>query len=200
MLTGPLAVPGHLTKATALDEGGEDGFTLIELMVVLLIMAILMAVAVPTFLGTRSGAEDRSAQSDLVNSAIAGKSLFATNGSFAPLANSQVSELQAEEPELNYTTADVTAGSPPHTIDVAVSPDEKVLLMVDQSQTGRCWIIEVNEESSPNAAVPSHWTQTLGVSFAGSPTGAGPPFCRTSAPTLAPGQLVGGTYYQTWPS
>ena len=37
------------------SEVGEDaGFTLIELMVVLLILAILLAIAIPTFLGVTS--------------------------------------------------------------------------------------------------------------------------------------------------
>ena len=43
----------------------DEGFTLIELMVVLLIMAILLAIAIPTFLGVKGGASDRSAQSNL---------------------------------------------------------------------------------------------------------------------------------------
>ncbi len=34
----------------------EGGFTLIELMVVLLIIAILLAIAIPTFLGVTSSA------------------------------------------------------------------------------------------------------------------------------------------------
>jgi len=61
------------------DEGAESGFTLIELMVVLLIMAILMAVAIPTFLGVRSGAQDRSAQSDLTNAIISAKTIYTNN-------------------------------------------------------------------------------------------------------------------------
>src|SRR5476651_2702755 len=45
----------------------EAGFTLIELMVVLLIIAILLAIAIPTFLGVTSSANDRAAQSNLTN-------------------------------------------------------------------------------------------------------------------------------------
>ena len=50
----------------AAGEIGEDsGFTPIELMVVLLILAILLAIAIPTFLGVTKSANDRAAQSNL---------------------------------------------------------------------------------------------------------------------------------------
>src|SRR5688572_20146632 len=53
----------------------EDGFTLIELMVVVLIIAILIAIAIPTFLGAQNRARDRAAQSDLRNALTAAKTL-----------------------------------------------------------------------------------------------------------------------------
>src|SRR3954449_7084290 len=53
----------------------EDGFTLIELMVVVLIIAILIAIAIPTFLGVQNRAKDRAAQSDLRNAITAAKTL-----------------------------------------------------------------------------------------------------------------------------
>src|SRR5580692_2813512 len=47
------------------DAGEDSGFTLIELMVVLLILAILLAIAIPTFLSVTGGANDEAAQSNL---------------------------------------------------------------------------------------------------------------------------------------
>jgi prepilin-type N-terminal cleavage/methylation domain-containing protein len=51
----------------------DEGFTLVELMVVVLIIAILIAIAIPTFLGARQRAQDRAAQSNLRNALTAEK-------------------------------------------------------------------------------------------------------------------------------
>jgi type IV pilus assembly protein PilA len=42
----------------------EDGFTLVELIVVILIISALAAIALPVFLGQRAKAQDASAKSD----------------------------------------------------------------------------------------------------------------------------------------
>ena len=60
----------------------EEGFTLIELMVVVLIIAILIAIAIPTFLGARQRAQDRAAQSDLRNGLTAEKTVYTDNQTY----------------------------------------------------------------------------------------------------------------------
>jgi type IV pilus assembly protein PilA len=60
----------------------DRGFTLIELMVVVLIIAILIAIAIPTFLGLRQRAQNRSAQSNLRNGLTAAKGFYTDNESY----------------------------------------------------------------------------------------------------------------------
>jgi len=76
----------------------DEGFTLVELMVVVLIIAILMAIAIPTFLGARQKAQDRAAQSDLRNGLTAAK-VWYVDGETYVATGAQLSGL---EPSLTF--------------------------------------------------------------------------------------------------
>jgi type IV pilus assembly protein PilA len=60
--------------------GDDQGFTLIELMVVVLIIGILMAIAIPVFLSVTGNAKSNAAQSDLTLAVADQGSFYTLNG------------------------------------------------------------------------------------------------------------------------
>lgn len=102
----------------------EQGFTLIELMVVVLIIAILLAIAIPTFLGAQDRARDRGAQSDLRNALTAAKTVATDHeGAFSQdLAGTAIDAalMEATEPSLTFSDTAADVETLP-TIIVAVS-------------------------------------------------------------------------------
>lgn len=62
----------------------ERGFTLIELLVVILIIGILAAIAIPSFLNQKDKANDAAAKSYLRNAQTADETYFTDNNTYAP--------------------------------------------------------------------------------------------------------------------
>ena len=118
----------------------DEGFTLVELMVVVLIIAILLAIAIPTFLGARSRAQNRAAESHLRNGLTAEKTVYTDAQAYSATAGT----MSAAEPSLNWVTA-----APSGATDVEISlPDttagmtSNVICLRGKSASGTFFAIE----------------------------------------------------------
>jgi type IV pilus assembly protein PilA len=81
----------------------EGGFTLIELLVVILIIGILAAIAIPSFLNQKGKAQDSAAKVQARTAETAAETYSTDhNGEYKGIS---VAELQAIEPTLKETTA-----------------------------------------------------------------------------------------------
>ena len=67
-----------------------DGFTLMELLVVMLIIGVLAAIALPTFLGQREKARDAEAKANARNLVSHVESCFATSDDYRQCQNTQL--------------------------------------------------------------------------------------------------------------
>lgn len=104
----------------------EEGFTLIELLIVIIIIGILAAIAIPVFLNQRNNAYNSAAESDLRNMATAEVATFTSTGSYVACAaaacdttaalndngyRQSASNNYTTEPSVVYTTAAGATGA-----------------------------------------------------------------------------------------
>jgi type IV pilus assembly protein PilA len=116
-------------------RNAEDGFTLIELMVVVMIIAILIAIAVPTFLGARRKSQDRAAQSNARQALSTAKTHYTDGETFVGFTAAAAGAL---EPSLTW--ADVAAATAPAVGSVGIETAQTAagaLELVVQSASGK---------------------------------------------------------------
>jgi len=83
----------------------NEGFTLIELMIVIAIIGILAAIAIPQFSAYRTRSYNSAAEADLRNAATAQEAYYVDNQTYKPDPNALLGSTYGF-----YTTAKVTIG------------------------------------------------------------------------------------------
>jgi type IV pilus assembly protein PilA len=89
----------------------EEGFTLIELLVVIVIIGILLAIAVPSYLGFKNQANDSAAKANIRAAVPSAEAYYADNNSYTDMT---IDLLKA-----NYDTGLKTTGDHPVTLGSA---------------------------------------------------------------------------------
>lgn len=156
----PAIVARRIPKADETDAG----FSLVELMVVLLVLGILLTIAIPTFLGTQSAADDRSAQSNLVTAFTNAQSQFESDGQTYFIngvrdAPAFAAALTAAQPSLGFkagssgTATNQGSSGVLSNISVAVSTDGNGIVMAAYSVPGNCFYIVNNAQTLSGSGV-----------------------------------------------
>jgi type IV pilus assembly protein PilA len=119
----------------------ERGFTLIELMVVVMVIAILIAIAVPTFLGARQAANDRATQGNVRNAFSAARIFYNERFAYSTVP----AEMVAIEPSLNWTTTPLDSAASERSIYMVTfdtPATAQTVVVAGRTNQGRCFYLK----------------------------------------------------------
>lgn len=158
----------------------EDGFTLVELMVVVTILSVLMLMATTTFSGVKERAQDSAARQTAAKTLEVGRILFTDHATYATVAIP--ADLSATEPNLTFRDATTPSDDPGIASADIPGGTGYIFVAAVWSDSGKCYFIR-------------DWI-TSGIGYAVLPN-ATTANCTAAYATANPGLVVFST---RWPS
>lgn len=158
----------------------QVGTSFIEVVTVVLVLAVLLTIAIPAFIGAKTRASDRDAQTSLRIALTNSKAIFADTDTFAKVT---VATLHAAETSVAFTSGASTGPK-----EVSVDSSNSGVILTARSPSGTCYVI-------------GDTGSTVGVVFGS----LGPATCQASTvpalPLVTPTALhlsTGGGWAQGW--
>jgi len=115
------------------EAQAQCGFTFVEALLVTAVIGVLLAIAIPAFLGAKGHAQDRSAQASLRIAITNAKALYADSESFAKVT---VATLGTAEPSLRFTSSPSTGPN-----SVSVHSGAGGIALASKSKSGVCYVV-----------------------------------------------------------
>jgi prepilin-type N-terminal cleavage/methylation domain-containing protein len=151
----------------------EDGFTLIELMVVVTILATLLVISLPTFVGARSRAQDAAAKASAARALTTARVVYSDHVSYT---SANATALTTAEPSMTFFDQATASTGPKVASGDNSDPTGNTFIAAVWSSAGNCYYIRDRA--------------TVGVDFARAP-GVSQSTCRAN-------NIAGVTFGSTW--
>jgi type IV pilus assembly protein PilA len=116
------------------NQNREGGFSLIEILVVIVVLGILMAIAVPTFFGAKRSGYDSKAQSVLRSALAAERTYYVDYQEYT----TSTTELDKIEPNIDWSTSNADAQGVKTVTAGGTPPQAVVLVSWSKSKTLFC--------------------------------------------------------------
>jgi prepilin-type N-terminal cleavage/methylation domain-containing protein len=178
--------------------GARRGFTLVELLIVILLIAILMAIVIPQFFGARQKAGDRVAQDTLRQAVSTAKQFSQDNESYE---TADKDALGQSEPNITFVAAtDASANAKTttrtgadgsgskgdvkgNTRSVSVLPSGQDMTMAALGENGACWFVRLHygADATTHKSQPDQYGVQMNIPAGG---------CTATAMSTATGSNV----------